>query len=505
MSSQLHALVHSLEKSERRFLRLYADLGSGPLHGNCLELLDALLDMPSWEEARLLATLTAGPLRDNLSSNKTRLLELILKALRLLHHGKDVRSVLRDYLADIELLLGKSHFQLAQRRLRKAKALARHYEEETIYLQLLHLELRLLAHQPAHLTASILTEEIPDCLTRLQTTEGHYHLYERLRLHARLHGYAQTPEAQANLEAIRADPLLATPPSAPDLRFASLLHHQVIGTYHMLKRELDAAFAVFEPLIARWEAGPDIISHRTQVYLSCLNNYLGTCISVIATQPQFLKTVVSARQLQGVALHARLRAEQVTYVQELNYRFNFSTLDASREFITEIGAWLDAHAPRLDPAQLLSMYHNLALFHFVYGAHKPANAWLQRILHFPDTEARADIHDFAPILQLVLQYELQNFDLTDYLLRNASRRIQRSGKELALETSVLAWFRRLQKVSLQSTAAQRQSLQQLLDQLRALATQPGRPPLGLNELIFWAESHLEGVPLAQHVQRRMFG
>ena len=505
MSDQLHTLVHSLEKSELRFLRLFAEMGAGPAHGNCLVLLDALLALPSWDEAHLLARLPPGALHDHFSSNKTRLLDLLLKSQRLLHSGKDVRTTLRNHLTDIELLIAKARFPLALKRLRKAKVLARHFEEEAVLLQLLHLELRLSQQAPVQEAFAFLVQELPNCLARLELAEHHNLLYERLRLHVRIHGRARTPEAQAALDAIRADPLLSITPDPALSRHAYLLHQQVLGTCHIIRGEADLALAIFEPLLALWESDADLISHRSHIYLSCLNNYLGTCLTDTATHPQFLAAVASTRRLQGLAPHTRLRAEQVTYVHELNYRINFSTLDASAQFIAELRTWLDTHAMRLDAAPVLSLYNNLTLFHFVYGAHKPANAWLQRILHFPDTEARADIHDFAPILQLVLQYELQNFDLTDYLLRNASRRIQRAGKELALETSVLAWFKRLQKVSLQSTAAQRQSLQQLLDQLRALATQPGRPPLGLNELILWAESRMEGVPLAQHFQRRMFG
>jgi hypothetical protein len=505
MSAHLHALVHSLEKSERRFLRLYASLGAGPAHGNCLALLDALLAMPAWEAAHLAKRLPDGALRANLSSNKTRLADLILDALRLLHHGKDVRATLRDRIADVELLIGKSLFKLANKRLHKAKTLARHYEEEASYLQLLHLELRLLAHQPMQHTAHILASEMPDCLLRLQAIQSHYLIYERLRLHARLHGRARTPEAQASLESIRTDLLLAAPAPASDLHFANLLRDQALGTIHLLTGDFGAARAIFAPLIARWEAAPDFISHHTHVYLSCLNNYLGTCLSVESTHPQFLKAVIAARQIKGVASHARLRADQVAYVHELNYRLNFSTLDQSKDFVAEIAGWLDQHDTQLDAANFLSLTYNLTLFHFMYGAYKSANAWLQRILNFPDTPARADIRDFAPILQLVLQYALQNFDLADYLLRNASRRMQREGRHLILETAVLEWFKRLQKASLQSTAAQRVSLQQLLAELHALSQQPGRPPLGLNELILWAESHLQGIPLAQHFRQRMFG
>jgi hypothetical protein len=505
MSDQLHALVHSLEKSERRFLRLYAEMGAGPAHGNYLVLLDALLALPAWDEAHLLDRLRAGALRDNLSSNKTRLLDLVLKSQRLLHAGKDVHTELRNHLTDIELLMAKSLFPAAHKRLRKAKVLARHYEEEAVLLQLLHLELQLAQHPPFKPTEDILGQELPDCLVRLQEAQGHHLLYERLRLHVRLHGRTRTPEAEDALAALRADAMLSSVPAPLRSQHAHMLRQQVLGTYHLLRGEFDMAVEALGPLLALWAGAPDLIAHRTGLYLSCLNNYLSTCLSVQALHPRFLAAVEATRQLQGLPSDTRLLTDQVAYVQELNYRFNFSTLLESNPFILEISAWIDTHAKRLKPAYALNLYHNLALFHFIYGAHKPANAWLQYILNFPDTATRADIHDFAPIFQLVLQYELQNFDLTDYLLRNASRRIQREGRLLELEKAVLDWFKRLQKVSLQSTAAQRQSLQQLLDQLRALAGQPGRPPLGLNELILWAESHLEGVSLAQHVQRRMFG
>lgn len=508
MSEQLFTLIKSLEKAEKRFFRLYATLGAGPTHDNYLTLFDKIDALTHWDEAALLKSLKKKALQENLSSNKSRLTDLILKSQRLLRSGKTIGSQLRAYLEDIEFLLSKNQVLAARKRLHKAKTLARHFEEEAVLLQLLYWEQQIFLRAPDQAEQGFFEQmagEEQGCLDRLALQQGLMRLHERIRSLIRTISRARKPEELQAYKTILLHPLMQSPP--PEQAFyAATLFLQIRGTYHLALGEIRDAWDNFDLLMRRWELYADQIEHRSDLYLGSLNNYLGTCLSDPKFHPHFLEWVQRARHIQGISPPTRLKLERVAYVQELAFRMNFSTLQASEAFVQEMAHWLQAHADTLEPGRLLHCYYNLTQFHFVYGRYSQANRWLLKISHFPETDARQDIRDFARIFQVVLQHELENFDLQDYLLRSATRYLKQSGQTSELEEALLQWVRNTQKLDPTDKGAMKACLKTLLQRLLALQEKhPGRPPLGLQEMILWAESKIAGKAIGDYFQAKTLG
>ncbi len=508
MSSQLHALINSLDKAEKRFLRLFAAGGAGRSFDSTLRLFDLIDAMPQWDEEAILKSLPKPSMVANLSSLKTRLLDLITESQRQLQAGKTIGSQLRASIDDIEFLVGKQQFGFAKKRLRKAKGLAIQYEEEGMVLQLLYWELQLFLRSPEE-QENVFFERLEGDqahhLARLALQQGFLRLHERIRGLMRTFVRARKPAEIDAYRAIILDPLMQTPPPE-DAFFATSLFLQIRGSYHIAMGEVQSAWDNFDLLMRRWERHADQIEHRSDLYLSSLNNFLGTCLSDTKFHRHFLEGISRAKQLTGIPPTTKAKMNRVVFLQELLFRMNFSTFMQSQAFLVEIEAWLLANASTLEPARLLNFYYNLSQFHFLAGKFKGANRWLQKILQFPTTDARQDIQNFAPIFQLVLQYELGNLDLQEYLLRNATRQLKREGKVYELEKAVLRWVKRMQKLpSNPAPDAQRAFLDlvEILTQLTDIQT--GRPPLGLTELMIWAESKVHGVEMGEYAEKRMRG
>jgi hypothetical protein len=508
MSAELFSLIHALSKAERRFLSLYADLGAGRAHNSTLQLLNVMADMPAWDEDALVQRLQKKALADNLSSHKTRLLNLILKSQRLQRSDDSVISQLHGLLEDIGFLVSKGQLRLAKKRLDKTKALASGHEEHAIALQVLAWEQRIFiqtAQGPEQIFFDRLEQDERHHLERLSLQQGLLRQHSRIRSLLRTVARARKPEEREAFRAILLDPVMLSPPPE-DAFFATALFLQIRGTYHLAMGETEHAWLNFHLLMQRWERYAHQIEHRSDLYLGSLNNYLSTCISDPKYYPHFLKNVLLARQVTGISPETRLKLERVVFTQELAFRMNFKTLAESVAFVAELEAWLESKATALEPARLLHLYYNLAQFHFVYGSYKPANRWLQKIVHFPDTDARQDIRDFARVFQLVLQYELGNLDLQEYLLRSATRYLRREDKVFELETALLDWVKTMQKSSSATPAASLPHYKALLQKLLPLAdASTGRLPLGLNEIIMWAESKVQGMPIGDYVTKKMFG
>jgi hypothetical protein len=246
--------------------------------------------------------------------------------------------------------------------------------------------------------------------------------------------------------------------------------------------------------------------HRAELYLATLNNYLASCLSQPDYHDRFLAQMALVRQQRAISPPIQLRFERVTYIQQLALRLNFHRLQDAADFIQDISTWLDQKADHLDAAGLLHCYHNLSIYHFVYGAFAASKQWVRKILNFPATDMRQDIQDFARILELVLLAERGNFDLQEYLVRNTERHLRQSGKLKDLHAAVLQWLKQSHRLPGHSSAAHHTLLAALAETLHSLAdSTTGRPPIGLRELILWVESKLAGEALGVYFMRRMFG
>lgn len=504
MSAELHALIHSLSKAERRFLSLFADFGAGRSFDSTLELMEAILELPAWDEALLLKSLRKQSLIDHLSSHKTRLLNLVLRSQRLHRSEKSVGSELRGLMEDIAFLMGKGQPRMAQKRLEKAKALAIHYEDHGTMLQLITWEQRLFIQTGTGSERAFferLELEERHHLDRLSLQQSLLRQHTRIRSLLRTVGRARKPEEQEAFRAILMDPCLRQPPPE-DAFYASTLFLQIRGTYHLAMGESESAWLNFDLLMHRWEAHSDQIGHHSELYLSSLNNYLSSCLSDKKYHSHFLAKVKTARDVHDVQPETRVKMERVAYAQELSFRMNFRTLEDSAAFLEELQAWLDSVKGTLEGAWQLFFYNNLSLYHFIFSSFRKANHWLKKILDYKGTDARQDIRDFARVFQLILQYELGNLDLQEYLLRSASRSLKREDKVYAMESAILEWTKAMQKLSHFPGDRERlEPFKVLLGKLEPLAdAATGRLPLGLNEVTIWAKSKVAGVSIGDYFQ-----
>ncbi|MBP9740272.1 MAG: hypothetical protein KBD28_06240, partial [Chitinophagaceae bacterium] len=141
MSQELHQLIISLSKGEKRAIVLSADRTEG--NKNFLELYYALLKQPIYDEDQLLKENNNKPFVKHLGFTKNYLQNFILKELRTIHTDYKVSIKIKNYLIDVELLFWKGHFKLALKLINQAKILAENYDYPLMLEELYYWERRI--------------------------------------------------------------------------------------------------------------------------------------------------------------------------------------------------------------------------------------------------------------------------------------------------------------------------------------------------------------------------
>ncbi|MCH5717561.1 hypothetical protein [Niabella hibiscisoli] len=129
----LFQLIKSLEKSEKRNLKLFVNRNSGSESLKSILLFDALDKMAEYDEALLLKKVPSVS-KQQLSNTKALLYRQILSSLRVLKDDRNVDMQLHEMMDNARLLYNKGLYHQTLKILERLKEFARTYHQYT-YLQ----------------------------------------------------------------------------------------------------------------------------------------------------------------------------------------------------------------------------------------------------------------------------------------------------------------------------------------------------------------------------------
>ncbi|MGK0364674.1 MAG: hypothetical protein ACI85O_001732 [Saprospiraceae bacterium] len=141
-SSFLYDLVHSLTKSEKRYIKVQS--GSG--EKDYIQLLDALLAQKTFDENQLVKENEGAKFIKYLAVNKQYLYELLLKSLTRFGR-KSLEAKIYDKIAAANVLLEKGLFLAAFKELKKGLKIAEKYDFFELQIMLCGVEKKLISQR----------------------------------------------------------------------------------------------------------------------------------------------------------------------------------------------------------------------------------------------------------------------------------------------------------------------------------------------------------------------
>ncbi|MEY3444330.1 MAG: hypothetical protein RLZZ519_2611 [Bacteroidota bacterium] len=479
---ELKELVKSLEIGEKRTVKMLGNARARNRETQILDLFDWLDGKDESEnppsDPRLLT---------NLPTLSVRLKDLILDGLQLLHQENTVDGQLRTALTAVEILTEKKLYPAAARRLKRAKKLALTTSRYHFGLQCLEAERRLLpasagnAAIKAHRTEE---REMTEKLLRLQELR---HRHEFLRVRASQISLPRNLELLLEIREMAEESTIAELAQAGGYVEKGLAAN-ILGIGHLLEGRPAEAVKVYGELLKEWRQQSDWQIDQAQVLMSICRQYQSACFldarksnvleQRLALMPDFKQLPASlANDFQRLLFHHQ-------FTLSLNRGF----LDQIPKLIEEIMLWLNLKTTVTSPTQQLPFFNNFAVAEFLSGNFKAANRHVQRILNLPERSIRQDIRDFALVLQAVIQFELGDDQLNEYLTRAGKRRFRQNSREVAFELAVFSYL----QAALRKDVSENEQLavDRLLESLDALASGQGSGPhvIGLMEMRLWAKS-----------------
>ncbi len=452
-SDQLHRLIHSMSKAEKRYFKVFSSRHVIGEESNYQILFDAIERMEEYDEEKLLKKFARKPFVRRFSITKNRLYNAVLRSLDAFHSQSSLEAQMRRQIHSAEILYHKSLYDQSQKILEGAKKQALRYGLQTVLYDISQWEKRIIEKNqyegiPDEGALDELNSNDRNILEDLGRISELWHIKSSLFMRLYRNGKSRSPAETGefrNLIEERLNALLG-----PDMSpMATYLTQHIRSALHFGTGEYELSFSHLSNNLKLIESNPDHFSQEPSIYLSVLTNamYVSMRIGRLKESYRLMDKLRAYRDQPefGGNEDFQIRLFAISYSAELALLAQSGEFDAAIDLSAAIEEGLEKYDRHISSLRLGHLCLNMAVCYFGAGRLNESTKWLNRLLNGVSIDKARDIHCMAQIISLIVHLELGNDRLIPYLLRSVERFLETRNKAYRLEEVILNFIRDSQK------------------------------------------------------------
>jgi len=448
-STELFKLVKSLTKSEKRFFKLSSSLQSG--EKNYLKIFDYIERQSSYDENALKAEFENETFIKHLPSEKNHLYKLILKSLRSYYSEQSVSSSLKQEIKNVEILYNKALYKECEKFVGRAKQTAKRYEKFYYWFELIGWEKKLLesAYESGEFSTDLdkLVEEEERVIAKLRNLAEYTVIYSKINLIFRSGGFTRNEKERKVVEDIADYHLIKGKNTALSTKAASICYY-IKGLCAATNRNYQDSFQFFNRTREILDDNPYIKLDTGQRYVNTLFHLL-RCHIDNNDFDQAQSLIKDIRGLQGKkgfnSVDISVRIFSNTYNQELVLLHSLGEFQKSVDLISEIEKQQVAYFGKISKEMEVLLTYNKAYSYFGTGDYKKALQYINEVLNDNEQNLRQDIYSFSRLFNIVIHYELENYDFLEYVVKSTNRYLSKQERDYQVENVCIKNIRKLAK------------------------------------------------------------
>lgn len=437
-------LTKSLTKNEKRFFKMYSQLTEG--NKNYIKLFDLLEKEKEYNEEVIKRKLKGAKFLTNLPYEKNYLYKQLLKALRIYHADSSVKSRART-LADYAEIL--THKGFVDQAIKQVKLNEKNLKAIDDISQLI-----VLSDQQEgifnRMGSRISEDEWGSFFTR---REKLLHQAININAYKRLEREVLTMNAvelmkpgkksRAMLDKIRNHPLMNKDKKL-DSFDVSFRYNMINALLALYEYDYIKEAHYFKKILELLNEFPDMKeAYHKEYYLSAHYNY-----NVALLLARDYKTVRSSiiEFRNNCQTSSRIKNALAFFFvmnNETDLSMGTGDLKQANIILKEMETGIPVHAKYFSDVYWLHFRTDKATLLFLTGNHKACVTLLTELLNeFSGTEHR-DKNIFIRLLLILNYYELQKYDLVEYILGSTDRLLKKMDRVYKTEKLLLDFFRKL--------------------------------------------------------------
>jgi len=504
-TDHLYKLIKSMTKAEKRNFKLYVKRLGDNENVKFLKLFNIIDKLEDYNEVEILKKVPEIK-PSQLPNLKANLNKNLLISLRLMSQQTDVDMMMRQQLDYAKILYNKALYRQSIITLGKAKLQAQKYHRELLYFEMIEFEKLIEAQYITRSTdtkADELTHESEMLNVRLTQSGALSNLSIRLYGFFLKNGYVRNAEDKINITNYFHENLPAF--NYEKLGFIEKLYlYKSHVWYYLIIQDFLMVYRYSLKWVELFKDNPDAITAQADLYIKGMSNMLNG-LYFTGDYARFNKALVELdhfKQLSEIPLtkNVELLLCHHYFTHSINKHYMEGTFSEGTKIIPEIVTFINNNEVYIDNHNILVFYYKIACLYFGSGDYKNTVKYLNLVINYKDVDLRNDIQCFARILNLITHFEMANFDLIEYLVKNTYRFLSKM-KDLHRAQKEILYF--LRKLPVTQPEKLNDAFKVLLADLKQLQKDPfERRPFLYLDIISWLESKISGIPVQEVIRTK---
>lgn len=428
MSKKLYRLIKSLTPNEKGYFRKFSTMHVVGDENIYMKLFDALNEMDVYDKLLLPKLFRKKRMENQLPAYTNYLFTNILDALKVYHARKTFEAEIRHLLLDVELLFAKRLYPEARKILTKARDKANRSENLFLLVEVINWEEKIAKNDPdSQLLEKIIHsnhEERLKITDQLKVSLQYKWLHSRvIYLIHKIGQHIKGSDELRKLEDIMKHPLLKDEKTAESLQDKNTFYY-IHALYNYIKREQDIRKSI-EYTHKRKRLMEDNIQYASidmNAYLSTFNNLMSSYMQTFEVS-EYDKLVEDLKKMPerfGKSISDKHENMRRAYINSAVLVRSFFTGEFEKGLSAVKGnerVWESVQA-KIGRLEVLVFYDNMRSLSFAVEDFKRALFWNNKILNESEAEFRSDLYSIAMIWNIIIHYDMGNFQLVESLTRS---------------------------------------------------------------------------------------
>lgn len=454
-SEDLFNLIKSLSKSEKAYFKKSAAFHKIGEENKYVKLFDIIEGQKKYDESKVIIGFNGDKFVNQISAAKNYLYNTLLKSLKLYRQNLSKRDEVKHLLEDVSVLFDKRLFEQVRKLLRRCKKITHSYEMYSEMMQILIWELKILVIEKAYekKTDEIVNsnyEERNEILEKINNLYGYDRIEYNIVSALIQGGQKKDSFLKSKLNKLISHPMLDNEANALSVS-AKLKFNHIHASYHYALGGLQKSYKYLNREIQLLETNRVLLEEKFNDYLVLQSNMLAISLALkdFSDFTSKLKKFRANIENPVVSKSEKLKFYIInnSYIFELDYNKKIGEFEKVFALTEEFNFKLGELKSGLVKSDYFNLQNILSQSYFGLGNYNEALNSLLNILNDKESESRYPDIPFARIYQLIIHYELNNFDYLEYLIKSVYYYFLKSGSMGIFERTIFRFLRTLADVT----------------------------------------------------------
>jgi len=442
--SDLFVLIQSMDKNEKRYFKLNSKLQKG--NKTYVELFAALVGEKSYDEKSFKQKHKDKRFVKNFAYNKNHLYTLLVRSLINYSHTVTSDGKMHSMIAECWILFNKAMYKRYFRALAKAKKFAYKHEKFGYLLQILDMQKIIMPKRLIHkIKADDILNEAKDAAAKMINIFEYGKTTSILLSNFRYFGLSRGESQTEELDRITAAGIMDNINNAESIR-ALEAYYRVLEISSGIKADNEIKHSA---LVKRYE----IVTSNPHPFKDYILNYPINILYALTECCLALNRTDEAEsyldKLYGEVIKEKFSLEDFEIFREylhLRIYLKKGKVDKAVKLIPRLEGILLKYKDKLQIDTELSILYHITICRIEEKNFSKALIAANNLLSHPLLTNRSYYESYIQVLNLVIHFELKNYELLRHLLVRTYRYLRKHEKFFKTEQLIIDFIRKLQKV-----------------------------------------------------------